>query len=166
MKTITILASAFMMHISHCAFSQLPQLDSLNGYKIIKLGTPIGLYQDKVTSTESGVSKNYTITDPEMFSIGDITLKKVGLQTVSDTVRYIILTTDDTNGKNLYLAMYKRFGIPNGKADHINSSYLWKGNKLHLSIQKKGNEWQATYIDVPFEKRVEREKEKKKLSDF
>jgi hypothetical protein len=162
----TFISIVLIILISFQSFGQLSQLDSLNGYKILKLGSPIGLYQGKVIAESMGVAGTYKVTDPEMLSIGDISLKKVVMQTVADTIRSITLTTDDVNGKNLYLAMYKKFGIPNGLADHINSSYIWKTNKLTLSIKKTGNDWNAIYSDVPFEKRLAKEKEKKKLSDF
>ena len=141
----------------------LAELDRRNGFKNLKLGTPIdsvkGANFRKETKEKNEYPvKLYLIDDPDFKKIGEVKVKRVEAKTYKDLVYEIAVITDkDTR---LMKGMQKSFGKP----VYIvrTDTYNWKTDNLSLTFQDHSkNELRLVYRCYPLLKMMRIDKGKK-----
>jgi hypothetical protein len=139
------------------------ELSRRNGFKDIKLGTPI----DSVKGTEfkkdikeknEFAAKLYEVSHPDYKNIGEVTIKKIQLKTYKDLVyEIVVITNKDTR---LMKGMVKSFGEP--KYILTTDTYNWLADSLSLTFKNHSkSEIKLTYRSFPLLKRMLADKGKK-----
>jgi len=141
----------------------LAELDRRNGFKNIKLGTPIDSikgaeFQKEIKEKNEFPAKLFEVENPDYKSIGEVKVKKIELKTYKDFIYEIVIITDkDTR---LMKGMVKAFGEP--KYILTTDSYNWLTQKLSLTFNDHSkNEIRLRYRDFALLKMMLADKGKK-----
>ena len=145
-----------------CA-QDLAELERRNGFKDLKLGTPIdsikGASFKKETKEKNEFPvKLYQIDNPEYRNIGEVKVKKVEVKTYKDLVyEIVVIAYKDTR---LMKGMQKSFGMPIYIVP--TDTYTWKTENLSLTFQDHSkNELRLAYRCYPILKMMRIDKGKK-----
>ena len=138
------------------------ELEKRNGFKDIKLGTPVdsikgATFKSESTNKEGQLSKIYTVDDPTYKNIGDVIVEAVELTTYKGLIYIIkVLTVKDTRlMKGMELALGK------SEWDLRNEQYFWKSENLILTFKAvEKDKIELTYTSFPVLKKMKDDKKK------
>lgn len=159
-----IALSFLFLSVSWSVWAQnLDELDRRNGFKDIRLGTPIDSIRGaelkkEIKEKNEFPAKLYEVENPNYASIGEVKVKKVELKTYKDLIYEIVVITDkDTR---LMKGMVKAFGEP--KYILVTDSYNWITQNLSLTFNDHSkNEIRLRYRCYPVLKMMLVDKGKK-----
>jgi hypothetical protein len=150
--------------ISVQSFSQdIAELDKRNGFKDIKLGSPIDSVsgtklQKEFKEKDEFPAKLYSVENPEYEKIGEVKVNKVELKTYNDLIYEIkVVANKDSRLMKALESLY-------GKADYDikNDTYFWKTENLILKFQSEGkNRLVLLYISYGLHRAMKDDKNKK-----
>ena len=161
MKNIFI--GAYML-ISWATMAQdLAELDRRNGFKNLKLGTPIdsvkgATFKKDIKEKNEFPAKLYQVENEDYKTIGEVKVKKVEVKTYRNYVyEIVVITNKDTR---LMKGMEKSFGKP--VYILVTDTYNWKTDNLSLTFKDHSkNELRLTYRCYPLLKMMLTDKGKK-----
>jgi hypothetical protein len=161
MKNILFITT---MLISWASLAQdLAELDRRNGFKDLKLGTPIdsvkgAAFKKDVKEKNEFPAKLYEIDNDDYKTIGEVKVKKVEVKTYKNYVyEIVVITSKDTR---LMKGMEKSFGKPTYIL--VTDTYNWKTENLSLTFKDHSkNELRLTYRCYPILKMMLADKGKK-----
>lgn len=150
--------------VSLATFAQdMAELDRRNGFKDLKLGTPIdsvkgASFKKDIKEKNEIPVKLYEIQNQEYESIGEVKVKKVEVKTYKDYVyEIIVITNKDTR---LMKGMERSFGKPTYIL--VTDTYNWKTDNLSLTFKDHSKkELRLTYRYYPILKMMQDDKSKK-----
>lgn len=143
------------------------ELDKRNGFKDIKLGTPVdsikGIsFKGEITNKEEQVSKVYKVDNPNYKKIGEVTVEDLELTAYKGLISTIkVVTTKDTR-------LMKGMEMALGKAewDLRNEQYFWRGQNLILTFKaSEKDKIELTYTSFPLIQKMKEDK-KKEVEDI
>ena len=150
--------------ISIQSFSQdIAELDKRNGFKDIKLGSPIDSVtgyklQKEFKEKDEFPAKLYSVENPDYEKIGEVKVTKVELKTYNDLIYEIkVVAHKDSRLMKALESLY-------GKADYDikNDTYFWKTENLILKFQSEGkNRLVLLYISYGLHRTMKDDKNKK-----
>ncbi len=150
--------------ISIQSFSQdIAELDKRNGFKDIKLGSPIDSVtgyklQKEFKEKDEFPAKLYSVENPDYEKIGEVKVNKVELKTYKDLIYEIkVVAHKDSRVMKALESLY-------GKADYDvkNDTYFWKTENLILKFQSEGkNRLVLLYISYGLHRAMKDDKNKK-----
>jgi hypothetical protein len=139
------------------------ELDRRNGFKDLKLGTPIDSvkgaeFKKDVKEKNEFPAKLYEVENDDYKSIGEVKVKSVEVKTYKDIIyEIVIITHKDTR---LMKGMMRTFGQP--KYILTSDTYNWVGETLSLTFKNHArNEIKLTYRCFPIIKSMFADKGKK-----
>jgi hypothetical protein len=139
------------------------ELDRRNGFKDLKLGTPIDSikgaeFKKDVKERNEFPAKLYEVENGDYKSIGEVKVKSVEVKTYKDLIyEIVIITHKDTR---LMKGMMRTFGQP--KYVLTSDTYNWVGETLGLTFKDHSrNEIKLTYRCYPLIKMMFADKGKK-----
>lgn len=138
------------------------ELDRRNGFKDIKLGSPIDSVKDAVLKKEimeqkMFPAKIYETKHPDYKTIGEVAVKKIELKTYKGLIYEI----------NVFLPKDQRVmqGLEKSYGEATFSvrlhAYYWKAENLSLVFKGDGKKIQLTYKSAPMLKMMHEDKSKK-----
>jgi hypothetical protein len=156
-----------LLFLAGCFSSVLGQdvaeLVRRNGFKNIKLGTPIdsvkGIeFKKEIKERNEFPARLYEVNNADYKSIGEVSVKKVQLKTYKNLIyEIIVITNKDTR---LMKGMIKSFGEP--KYILTTDTYNWLADSLSLTFKNHSkNEIKLTYRCYPVLKMMLVDKGKK-----
>mgnify|MGYP003401776459 FL=1 len=150
--------------ISIQSFSQdIAELDKRNGFKDIKLGSPIDSVtgyklQKEFKEKDEFPAKLYNVENPDYEKIGEVKVNKVELKTYNDLIYEIkVVAHKDSRLMKALESLY-------GKADYDikNDTYFWKTENLILKFQSEGkSRLVLLYISYGLHRTMKDDKNKK-----
>lgn len=160
-KHFLISAGIFLSYLLQA--QDLAELDRRNGFKDLKLGSPIDSvrtaeFKKDIKEKNEFPVKLYEVENPEYKNIGEVKVKKVEVKTYKDRVyEIIVITNKDTR---LMKGMEKSFGKPTYIL--TTDTYNWKTQRLSLTFKDHSkNELRLTYRYYPVLKMMIEDKGKK-----
>ncbi|NBP70120.1 MAG: hypothetical protein EBU52_15410 [Cytophagia bacterium] len=143
------------------------ELEKRNGFKDIKLGTPVDsikgiTFKSEFTNKEGQLSKVYAVDNPAYKNIGDVMVESVELTTYKGLIYIIkVITIKDTRlMKGMELALGK------SEWDLRNEQYFWKAENLTLTFKAiEKDKIELTYTSFPVLKKMKDDK-KKEVEDI
>ncbi len=149
---------------AHALIAQdLAELDRRNGFKDLKLGSPIDSikganFKKDIKEKNEFPVKLYQIENPEYKNIGEVRVKKVEVKTYKSLVYEIIVIADKDS--RLMKGMEKSFGKPTYIL--TTDTYNWKTHKLSLTFKDHSkNELRLAYRSYPVLQMMAADKGKK-----
>lgn len=138
------------------------ELERRNGFKEIKLGSPVDsvkgvtFKKDLIERKEFDI-KLYETKDPEYMSIGGVNVKKIELKAYKGLIYEIFIVTE--KDQRVMPALEKSFG----KAAYSirSKSYYWKAESLSLVFKGHPKEITLTYRSGPLLRMMYEDKNKK-----
>jgi hypothetical protein len=162
MRLVTLLFLSFILSASVFAQDKA-ELARRNGFKEIKLGTPIdsvkgASYKKEIKEKNEFPAKLFEVDDEKLMKIGEVRVKRIELKTYKDIVYEIgVITDKDTR---LMKGMVKSFGQPTYIL--TTDSYNWLTDNLSLTFRDYSkNEIKLTYRSYPVLKMMLADKGKK-----
>jgi hypothetical protein len=161
MKKILFAACLFLLNIAQS--QDLAELDRRNGFKDLKLGSPIdsvrgAAFKKDVKEKNEFPVKLYEVENNEYKSIGEVKVKKVEVKTYKDLVYEITVITQ--KDQRLMKGMEKSFGKPAYMTP--TDTYNWNTKSLSLTFRDHSkNELRLTYRCYPILKMMRVDKGKK-----
>jgi len=160
-KIIPLFVLIFLVSVS---FAQdIAELERRNGFKDLKLGTPIDSvkgaeFKKDIKEKNEFPTKLYEVDNDDYKHIGEVKVKSVEVKTYKDVVyEIIVITHKDTR---LMKGMVKSFGQP--KYNMIGDTYTWWGENMRLTFKDHTkNEIKLAYISYPIIKMMYADKGKK-----
>ena len=138
------------------------ELSRRNGYKTIKLGSPIDSVKGAVLKKaflerEEFLARLYETETPEYKTIGEVAVQQIRLMTYKNLIFKIVVTTE--KDPRLMRALEKSFG----KAIYVvrTNCYSWKAETLSLTFLAHKNDIELTYRSYPVYKMMLEDKGKK-----
>jgi hypothetical protein len=161
---IKALSLFVLVSIANISFAQdLGELERRNGFKDLKLGTPIDSvkgaeFKKDIKEKNEFPTKLYAIDNDDYKHIGEVKVRSVEVKTYKDVVyEIIVITHKDTR---LMKGMVKSFGQP--KYNMIGDTYTWWGENLSLTFKDHSkNEIKLAYRCYPIIKMMYADKGKK-----
>ncbi|MEJ7645370.1 MAG: hypothetical protein WKF87_12310 [Chryseolinea sp.] len=141
----------------------LAELDRRNGFKDLRLGTPIDSVVGfkllkEFKERDQYPAKSFAVENPDYESIGEVKVNKVELKTYKDLIYEIrVITTKDPRLMKALESLY-------GKADYDmkNDTYFWKTDNIILKFQSEGkHKLELLYISPILHKAMKDDKDKK-----
>jgi hypothetical protein len=162
MKPITLLLALTLF--AGTSFAQdRAELARRNGFKEIKLGTPIdsikgAQFKKEIKEKNEFPAKLFEVEDEKLMSIGEVKVKRIELKTYKDLVYEIgVITDKDTR---LMKGMVKSFGEP--KYILTTDTYNWLTDDISLTFRDYSKkEIKLTYRCYPVIKMMLADKGKK-----
>jgi hypothetical protein len=161
MKTLFITFGLFS--VFSLAAQDLAELDRRNGFKDLKLGTPIdsvkgATFKKDIKEKNEFPAKLYQVENDEFKTIGEVKVKKVEVKTYKNYIyEIVVITNKDTR---LMKGMEKSFGKPTYIL--VTDTYNWKTSNLSLTFKDHAkNELRLTYRCYPVLKMMLTDKGKK-----
>lgn len=141
----------------------LAELDKRNGFKDIRLGTPVdsvrGIELEKEFKERNEFpAKLFKVDHADYKSIGEVKVSKVELKTYKDLIYEIRVVAD--KDPRLMKALESLYG----KADYDmkNDTYFWKTENVILKFHSESkNKLELVYISPPVHKSMKDDKNKK-----
>ena len=161
MKSITL--SFLLILINACLLAQnTSELDRRNGFKVIKLGSPIdsvkaAVFKKDIIELKMFPAKIYETKHTDYKSIGEVAVKKLQLKTYKGLIYEI----------NVYLPKDPRVmqGLEKSYGAATFSvrmhAYYWKSENLSLVFKGDGKKIHLTYKSAPMLKTMHEDKNKK-----
>lgn len=142
---------------------EISELEKRNGFKDIKLGTPVDSVKGIVLEKEfkernEFPAKLYRVDNEAYTTIGEVKVSRVELKSYKDTIYEIgVWTAKDPRLMKALESLY-------GKADFDmkNETYFWKTDNIVLKFKSEGKgKLVLTYISPPVHKSMKDDKDKK-----
>lgn len=159
-----ILISLLLIGVAlHAVCQDISELDKRNGFKNIKLGSPIDSVkgyklQKEFKERDEFPAKLYDVDHPDYQTIGEVKINKVELKTYKDHIYEIrVITHKDPRLMKALESLY-------GEADYDikNETYFWKTDSLILKFQSDGkHKLELLYVSFGLLKAMKDDKEKK-----
>lgn len=158
---IALLLFAFSLTVASYG-QDAAELERRNGFKEIKLGSPIDsvkgvAFKKDIIERKEFETKLYETSDPEYMSIGGVNVKKIELKAYKGLIYEIFVVTD--KDQRVMPALEKSFG----KATYSIrvKSYYWKAESLSLVFKGHPKEITLTYRSAPVIRMMYEDKGKK-----
>ncbi len=148
---------------SACFGQDLSELDKRNGFKDIKLGSPIdsvkGFKLKKEFKERDGFpAKLYEVENVDYEKIGEVKIHKVELKTYKDLIYEINVITD--KDERLMKALESLYG--KSDYDMKNETYFWKTENLILKFSAENKrQLRLLYVSYGIHKMMRDDKNKK-----
>ena len=159
-----ILISLMLIGVTlHAVCQDISELDKRNGFKNIKLGSPIDSVQGyklqkEFKERDEFPAKLYEVDHPDYQTIGEVKINKVELKTYKDLIYEIkVVTHKDPRLMKALESLY-------GEADYDikNETYFWKTDSLILKFQSDGkHKLELLYVSFGLLKAMKDDKDKK-----
>ncbi|MEJ1242381.1 hypothetical protein WBG78_29800 [Chryseolinea sp. T2] len=158
-----------VLMLACCAFANfacsqnLEELEKRNGFKDIKLGTPVdsikGLIPEKEFKERNEFpAMLYRVENEAYARIGEVKVSRVELKSYKGTIYEIGVWTD--KDPRLMKALESLYG--RADFDMKNETYFWKTENIVLKFRSDGKSKLAlTYISPPVHKSMKSDKDKK-----
>lgn len=169
MKHLSIYTVLFLLHSTSLLAQHSAELDKRNGFKDIKLGSPVdsvkGIsFKEEITNKDGQISNVYKVDYPNYKKIGEVTVEDVELTAYKGLIYLIkVVTTKDTRlMKGMEMALGK------SEWDLRNEQYFWRGQHLTLtfkSIEKDKIELLYTSFPVLQKMKEDKKKEVETIAD-
>jgi len=150
-----------------CSFASLGQdlteLDKRNGFKDLRLATPIDSVKGikllkEFKEKNQYPAKSFAVENPDYESIGEVKVSKVEVKTYKDLIYEIkVVTSKDPRLMKALESLY-------GKADYDmkNDTYFWKTENIILKFKSEGkHKLELLYISPLVHKAMKDDKDKK-----
>ena len=154
---LLITGNLILLHAQNVA-----ELDRRNGFKSIKLGSPIdsikgAVLKKEFLEKEEFSARLYETESAEYKNIGEVAVGKVQLMAYKNLIYKIVVTTE--KDPRLMRALEKSFG----KAVYVvrTSRYSWKAETVSLTFLAHKNDIELTYRCYPVYKMMLEDKGKK-----
>ena len=167
MKHLSILIAMLLFMVSPLLAQHNAELDKRNGFKDIKLGTPVDSIvgislKGEITNKEEQISKVYKVDHPNYKKIGEVVVDDLELTAYKGLISTIkVLTLKDTR-------LMKGMELALGKAewDLRNEQYFWRGQNLILTFKSvEKDKIELTYTSFPLIQKMKEDK-KKEVEDI
>ncbi len=167
MKHLSILIALLLFMATPLLAQHNAELDKRNGFKDIKLGTPVDSIKGislkgEIANKEEQISKVYKVDHPDYKKIGEVIVEEVELTAYKGFIATIkVITLKDTR-------LMKGMELALGKAewDLRNEQYFWRGQNLLLTFKAVEKEKiELTYTSFPLIQKMKEDK-KKEVSDI
>lgn len=152
-----------VLFISRSFGQDIAELERRNGFKDLKLGTPIDSvkgaeFKKDIKEKNEFPTKLYEVENENYKHIGEVKVKSVEVKTYKDVIyEIIVITHKDTR---LMKGMVKSFGQP--KYNMIGDTYTWWGQNLSLTFKDHSkHEIKLAYRSYPVIKMMYADKGKK-----
>ena len=156
------LTLAFLVFTCVVAYAQNPELDKRNGFKDIKLNSPVDSYEglELKKSVEDKIFPEAQLYTPKKGFYETVGGQKIHSLTVKtykgDIFEIKLIVTKDAN---LYKGLKKNFGDP--KFDLRKDEYYWSTKKLRLSYASLSkSKIVMTYSSYPMRAKLKEDKKK------
>ncbi|HYC86118.1 MAG TPA: hypothetical protein VEB86_12890 [Chryseosolibacter sp.] len=153
-----------MMHLLSGAIAQdLSELDKRNGFKDIKLTTPVdsvkGLkFRKDFRESDEFECKLYSVEHGDYEKIGEVAVKKVELKAYKGLIYEIAIVTE--KDPRLMKALQSIFGLP--EYDLKSETYFWKTSNITLKFRSHSkNLLELVYYSTIVRKMMKDDKGKK-----
>lgn len=162
MKLIILFCSLLVFLSSALQAQNVSELDRRNGFKSIKLGSPIDSVKDAVfkkdiVELKSFPAKIYETKHSDYKSIGEVAVKKVELKTYKDLVYEInVFLPKDPR---VMQGLEKLYGVATYSVRM--HAYYWKAETLSLTFKGDGKKIHLTYKSALIIKMMHEDKSKK-----
>lgn len=154
---------AFVTSLSALHGQDTAELSRRNGFKEIKLGTPVdsvrgALFKKEIKEKDEYPAKLFEVENESLMNIGEVKVRKIELKTYKNLIYEIAVITDkDTR---LMKGMIKSFGQP--KYILTTDTYNWLAENLSLTFRDYSkSEIKLTYRCYPVLKMMLADKGKK-----
>ena len=141
----------------------IPELEKRNGFKDIKLGTPVdsvkGLkFKKDFKEKDEFDAKLYSVDHPGYAKIGEVSVNKIELKAYKNLIYEILVVADkDTR---LMKALESIYGIAN--YDEKRETYFWRSETLILKFQPHNkHKLEMVYISYLIHNKMKEDKGKK-----
>jgi hypothetical protein len=141
----------------------LTELERRNGFKDIKLGSPIDSVQGlklkkEFKERDEFPAKLYEVENDAYSKIGEVDVEKIELKTYKDLIYEITVVTDkDARLMKALESLYGKAGY-----DMKNETYFWKTENLILKFKSEGKRTlQMQYISYSVHKMMRQDKNQK-----
>lgn len=160
---LKLVIPVFLLLSTRCFSQDISELDKRNGFKDIKLGSPIDSVtgyklQKEFKEKDEYPAKLFSIDNPEYEKIGEVKVNKVELKTYKDLIYEIkVVANKDSRLMKALESLY-------GKADYDlkNDTYFWKTENLILKFQSEGkNKLVLLYVSYGLHRMMKEDKDKK-----
>jgi hypothetical protein len=155
--TLLLTGNLILLHAQNVG-----ELNRRNGFKTIKLGSPIDSVKGAVFKKEflekgEFPVRLYETENAEYKTVGEVAVKEIQLMTYKNLIYKIIVTTE--KDPRLMRALEKSFG----KAIYVvrTTRYSWKAETLSLTFLVHKNDIELTYRSYPVYKIMLNDKGKK-----
>jgi hypothetical protein len=141
----------------------LAELERRNGFKDIKLGTPVDSVKGTVLEKEFKERNEfpaslYRVENEAYANIGEVKVSRVELKSYKDTIYEIGVWTD--KDPRLMKALESLYG--RADFDMKNETYFWKTENIVLKFKSEGkSKLVLTWISPPVHKSMKGDKDKK-----
>lgn len=160
---LAVIFSAFLLASQVVLAQDTAELARRNGFKDIKLGTPVdsikgALFKKEIKEKDEFPAKLFEVENDSYMNIGEVKVRRIELKTYKDLIYEIVVITDkDTR---LMKGMVKSFGQP--KYILTTDTYNWLAADLSLTFRDYSkNEIKLTYRSYPVLKMMLVDKGKK-----
>lgn len=161
MKSIVINILLILIY-SSLAAQNTSELDRRNGFKTIKLGSPIdsvkaAVFKKDIMEQNIFPAKISETKHADYKSIGEVTVKKVEIKTYKDLIYEIHVTLP--KDPRVMQGLEKSYGVATFSV-RLNA-YYWKAENLSLVFKGDGKKIHLTYKSAPMLKMMHEDKSKK-----
>jgi hypothetical protein len=144
------------------AFGQETEIDKRNGFKDIKLATPIdsikGAKFKKDFKEKEHPAKAFTIEHPDYTNIGEVKIERIEVKTYKNLIYEILVITE--KDERLMKGMEKALGKPIYNVR--DESYNWVGEKASLKFKSHSkSQLELLYNSTPMHTMMREDKAKK-----
>ena len=153
----------FMGIVNIARGQELSELERRNGFKDIKLGTPVDsvkviILEKEFKERNEFPAKLYRVENEAYSSIGEVKISRVELKAYKDTIYEIgVWTEKDPRLMKALESLYGRADF-----DMKNETYFWKTENIVLKFRAEGkSKLVLTYISPPVHKSMKGDKDKK-----
>jgi hypothetical protein len=143
--------------------AQIAELEKRNGFKDIKLGSPVdsivGIkFKRDIKEKNMYEAKSYSVSNPDYANIGEVKVKDVGVKAYQDLIYEINVVTD--KDPRLMKALQTLYG--KAEYDMKQEMYFWKGKDIILTFQSKNkNSLELTFSSLAIHAQMKTDKENK-----
>jgi hypothetical protein len=160
-KIIVILGLALCLNLGLLA-QDTTELERRNGFKTIKLGSPIdsvkgAVFKKDFIERKEFAAKKFITLHPDYNTIGEVTVKKVELLTYNGLIYEIHVYVP--KDPRVMASLEKAFGAATFSVRM--KAYFWKAETLSLIYQGDKKLVHLTYRSAPMVKRMYADKNKK-----
>lgn len=167
MKHLSINTALFLFLSTPLFAQHSTELDKRNGFKDIKLGTPVDsikgiAFKEDITNKEGQISKVYKVDYPDYKKIGEVAVEDLELTAYKGSIYLIkVIAVKDTRlMKGMELALGK------SEWDLRNEQYFWKGKNLTLTFKSvEKDKIELLYTSFPVLQKMKEDK-KKEVEDI
>ena len=153
----------FSITLTNCFCQGLTELDKRNGFKDIKLASPIDSVKGfklvkEFKERDEYPAKLFEVENSDYEKIGEVKVHSVELKTYKDLIYEINVVTD--KDARLMKALEGLYG--KSEYDMKNETYFWKTDSLILKFKSQGkNKLQMLYVSYGVHKMMRADKDKK-----